>query len=150
MVSISKHDKKIWDKYISNFEKTVLLPKNYRLTGQEKYEEKKVVNKNDYKYVKKRRSKPEATLDLHGYTLYSAKLILHKYITNCYEKNIRSVLIITGKGIRNKGVIKEEVPKWLSEKNLKDILINYDIAPKHFGGEGALLLKIKNKYKNHN
>ena len=94
--------------------------------------------------------KPDGILDLHGYTLYSGKLILNKYIINCYEKNIRNILIITGKGNNNKGALKEEVPKWLNEKILKRYLINFDLAPKHFGGEGALLVRIKNKYKNQN
>ena len=86
-------------------------------------------------------------LDLHGQTLYSAKLLLNKFISNCYEKNIRNILIITGKGQNNKGVLKEEVPKWLNDKLFNKFLVNFNVAPKHFGGEGALLVRIKNKFK---
>ena len=57
-------------------------------------------------------------------------------------------MVITGKGNNNKGILKKEVPLWLNEKILADLLINYKPAPKNFGGEGALLLRIKNKYKN--
>ena len=63
------------------------------------------------------------------------------------EKNIRDILIITGKGQNNKGALKEEVPKWLSDKLLNKFLVNFNIAPKHFGGDGALLVRIKNRYK---
>ena len=28
MVEISKYDKKVWDNYVSNLEKSILLPKN--------------------------------------------------------------------------------------------------------------------------
>ena len=151
MVLISKYDKKVWESYISNFQKTILLPHNTNSSN--------LKNKNIYKNVKsssfsslskKKGSKPEVVLDLHGHSLYSAKLTLNKYIVNCYEKNIRNVLIITGKGHNNKGVLKEELPKWLSEKFFNKFLVNHKIAPKHLGGEGALLIRIKNKFKNLN
>ena len=153
MVLISKYDKKVWESYISNFQKTILLPHNNSSSNL------KNKNKNIYKndkpssyssLSKKKGSKPDVVLDLHGHSLYSAKLTLNKYIVNCYEKNIRNVLIITGKGQNNKGVLKEELPKWLSEKFFNKFLVNHKIAPKHLGGEGALLIRIKNKFKNLN
>ena len=152
MVLISKHDKKVWDKYVLNFDKTVINTKENTTVNPKNYEKKRNIYKNNKfnnnsNISKKKRLKPDAILDLHGYSLYSAKLILHKYLINCYEKNIRNVLIITGKGQSNKGVLKEEVPKWLSDNVLRKFLIEYYIAPRNFGGEGALILRIKNKYK---
>lgn len=155
MVLISKHDKKIWDKYISNFEKRILITNKKNLNTKKNHQ----IGESLYKIsefrkktslFEKRKLKPDATLDLHGYNLYSAKSILHKYLIDCYDKNIRNVLIITGKGRNNNGVLKNEVPKWLTDSILKKFLVRYEIAPKNFGGEGALLLRIKNKYKNHN
>ena len=153
MNSISKHDKKIWQNYVSNFEKFVIIPEKNRLTKYNKDKKNTIVYKNSKtknysKFTKKKGPKPEAVLDLHGHSLFSGKLVLNKYIVSCYEKSIRNVLIITGKGINNKGVLKEEVPKWLNDKSFGKFLINYNIAPKHLGGEGALLVKIKNKQKN--
>ena len=155
MVLISKHDKKVWDKYILNFEKTVIYTKENNTVNTENYKIKRKIYKNNKfknnsNIFKKKRLIPDSTLDLHGYSLYSAKLILNKYLINCYEKNIRNVLIITGKGQSNKGVLKEEVPKWLTDNALRKFLIGYCIAPRNFGGEGALILRIKNKYKKHN
>ena len=89
-------------------------------------------------------------IDLHGYRLQTAKTSLQKFILNAYDKNIRNVLIITGKGQNNLGVLKKEVPLWLDDENLNKLLISYETAPKTFGGEGALLVRIKNKYKNNN
>ncbi len=151
---ISKYDKKIWDKYISNFENSVLRVNKKNMDNSEDRLLKSNLHKthklkNDSNISRKKGFKPGAKLDLHGYSLYTAKLILHKYLIDCYDKNIRSVLIITGKGQFNKGVLKEEVPKWLTEYVLKKFIIRYDIAPKNFGGEGALLIKIKNKFKKH-
>lgn len=153
MVLISKHDKKVWENYITNFQKTILLPHNTvssNLKNQNKNIYKNDKSSSYFSLSKKKVSRPELVLDLHGHSLYSAKLILNKYIINCYEKNIRNVLIITGKGRNNKGVLKEEIPKWLSDKFFNKFLVNHKIAPKHLGGEGALLIRIKNKFKNLN
>ena len=152
MIAISKNDKKIWENYVSNFEKFVLIPKKNVLSDP-KFKKNEMINSgnenysNQSKLFKKKRFKPDAILDLHGYSLYSAKLLLQKFISNCYEKSIRNVLIITGKGINNKGTLKEEVPKWLSDKFFKKYLVNFYVAPRHFGGEGALLVRIKNRFK---
>ena len=105
------------------------------------------IDKMHFKNFRIKKIEPDISLDLHGYTLYSAKLLLQKFISNCYEKNIRNVLIITGKGKNNKGTLKEEVPKWLSDKFFNKYLINFNMAPRNFGGEGALLVRIKNKFK---
>ena len=74
-------------------------------------------------------------LDLHGHTLYSSKLLMNKFIFNCYEKNIRNLLIITGKGQNNRGTLKEEVPKWLSNKSLNKFLVDFNVAPKNLAAK---------------
>ena len=150
MIPISKHDKKIWENYVSNLEKSVLFSKNNSLSKAKLNNNENVIKKEKsfrFKNFKKRKLEPDISLDLHGYTLYSAKLLLQKFISNCYEKNIRNVLIITGKGQNNKGALKEEVPKWLSDKFFNKYLVNFNVAPRHFGGEGALLVRIKNRFK---
>ena len=151
MIAISKHDKKVWENYVSNFEKSVLFLKNDSLKKRKLNNNKIVIKKekslNSFKNFKKKKLEPDISLDLHGYTLYSAKLLLQKFISNCYEKNIRNVLIITGKGQNNKGALKEEVPKWLSDKFFNQYVVNFNVAPSQFGGEGALLVRIKNRFK---
>ena len=90
---------------------------------------------------------PEGTLDLHGYRLTQAKLALRGFLFSAYESRKRLVLIITGKGLNKTGVLKKEVPIWLNEREIKKILISYENAPKSFGGEGALIIRLKNKEK---
>ena len=153
MVLISKIDKKTWDNYVSNLEKTVIIPskkhsRNLNNNIKNTTNFKKNLTLASPKLLKKKDVKPDLILDLHGYNLYSGRLFLNKHIIDCYEKNIRCILIITGKGFNNKGPLKEEVPKWLNDKYLNRYIINFNQAPKHFGGEGALLVRIKNKYKN--
>ena len=151
MISISKHDKKVWENYVSNFEKSVLFLKNDNLQKRKLRNNKIVIEKgkslNSFKNFKKKKIEPDISLDLHGFTLYSAKLLLQKFISNCYEKNIRNVLIITGKGQNNRGALKEEVPKWLSDNLFNKYVVSFNVAPSQFGGEGALLVRIKNRFK---
>ena len=151
MAAISKCDKKEWENYVSNLEKFILFPKRNNRSLNNKGNNNKLTlrNKslNSPKNFNKKKLQPEMNLDLHGQTLYSAKLLLHKFISNCYEKNIRNILIITGKGQNNKGALKMEVPRWLSDKFLNKFIVNFNLAPRHLGGEGALLVRIKNRFK---
>ena len=151
MNQISKQDKKVWENYVSDFENSVLFLKNNSLKKRKLSNNKIVIKKekslNSFKNIKKKKIEPDISLDLHGYTLFSAKLLLQKFIFNCYEKNIRNVLIITGKGQNNKGALKEEVPKWLNDKSYNHYVVSFNVAPSQFGGEGALLVRIKNRYK---
>ena len=120
MVEISKNDKKMWENYVSNFKKYAFFPRSDTIVNAERYNKKTSFknNKSSNRNIKfkKKMLEPDLFLDLHGHTLYSSKLLLNKFIFNCYEKNIRDILIITGKGQNNKGALKEEVPKWLSDK----------------------------------
>ena len=154
MVEISKYDKKVWENYVSNLEKSILFPKNDILINNNRKKIRSVLKQNKLfnrsKNFNKNKLEPNISLDLHGYTLYSAKLSLQKFISNCYEKNVRNILIITGKGQNNSGALKEEVPKWLTDKFFNKYIISCILAPRHLGGEGALLVRIKNKYKKFN
>ena len=151
MAAISKYDKREWENYVSNLEKYILFPKRNNRLLNNKENNKKLILKNKSlnspKSFKKKKLEPEMNLDLHGQTLYSARLLLHKFIFNCYEQNIRNILIITGKGQNNKGALKMEVPKWLSDKFFNKFLVNFNVAPRHLGGEGALLVRLKNRFK---
>ena len=144
MSSISKNDKQTWENYISNFNSFSINLKNRKKNLVKK---KTISTSKLNPFKKEKKNIPQGILDLHGYRLKTAKIILHNYIVNAYEKKIRNILIITGKGRNNTGVLKKEVPLWLNDETLIDLLINYETAPNKFGGEGALLVRIKNKNK---
>ena len=144
MSSISKNDKQTWENYIANFNSFSINLKNRKNNSVKK---KLISTSKLSPFQKERKNIPQGILDLHGYRLKTAKKILHNYILNAYEKKIRNILIITGKGRNNTGVLKKEVPLWLNDETLINLLINYETAPNKFGGEGALLVRIKNKNK---
>ena len=144
MSPISKSDKQIWENYIANFNNFSINVKN----SKKNHVKKKIFSTSKLNsFQEEKKNIPEGILDLHGYRLQAAKIILHNYIVDAYENKIRNILIITGKGHKNTGVLKKEVPLWLNDETLIDLLINYETAPNKFGGEGALLVRIKNKNK---
>ena len=150
MSLISKNDKKTWENYIANFNNFSINFQNNRNSNLNK--KRKVFLKNSFSFehlnsLKRGKVKPEGVIDLHGYRLYNAKIALQKYIVNAYEKNIRNILIITGKGYKNKGILKKEVPLCLNDQKLMSLLVKFKIAPKEFGGEGAVQVNIKKKKK---
>ena len=150
MSSISKDDKRIWENYITNLNKVRI---NFQInkkshTLRSKYiKSRKTLSQSHLKQIKQGKLQPDGFIDLHGYRLHDAKITLQKYILNAYEKNIRNILIITGKGHNNNGLLRKEVPLWLNEKTLIKFLVNFETATKRLGGEGAILVRIKNKHK---
>ncbi|KTF16301.1 DNA endonuclease SmrA [Pseudoalteromonas sp. H105] len=94
----------------------------------------------------------DATLDLHGQPLKSARKSLFNFIYDCHTRNIRVILIRHGIGIKNKktpGILKSYTNKWLQEL---DCVLAFHTALKHHGGIGAtyVLLKKSEEKKHEN
>ena len=159
MVFLSNEDKETWENYKLNMHKLRFDPKKIDINSNIKNQNKtllmkskknKIFNNTFEKFIKllnKRKIEPDGIIDLHGLKLQEAKLILKNYIFQAYNNDRRNILIITGKGLNKTGVLKKEVPIWLNEREIKKILISYENAPKSFGGEGALIIRLKNKEK---
>ena len=89
--------------------------------------------------------RPDDEIDLHGETRDEAIKIVQKFVIDCYQKNFRSALIITGKGhhsAKNAPVLKKEVKLWL-ERNGDSYISDFQEAPPRFGGSGAIWLNFK-------
>jgi DNA-nicking Smr family endonuclease len=151
MVFISKSDKKTWEEYIINLNQFTFNVDKFEKVIEAKTAKKKLIQNNvslhSYTLFKKGKIKPDGIIDLHGYSLKIGKVKLESYLLKSYENNLRNILVVTGKGLNNLGVLKKEVPIWLDHKEIKKLLISYETAPNSFGGSGALLVRIKNKYK---
>lgn len=99
--------------------------------------------------IKKGKFRPEKVYDLHGYTQYGAHNYLNEEIIKCYKRNIRTLLIITGKKLGAsgaEGVLKKEVPRWLNISPLREVILMTSWATARDGGDGALYVLLK-KYK---
>ena len=89
--------------------------------------------------------RPDDEIDLHGETRDEAIKIVQKFVIDCYQKNFRSALIITGKGhhsAEKTPVLKREVKLWL-ERNGDSYITDFQEAPPRFGGSGAIWLNFK-------
>ena len=94
--------------------------------------------------------------DLHGFTLDDANRKIREIIFFCNEKKYKELLIITGKGIhstndndvyvsKNLGKLKYSVPEFIkSDEELNKLILSVTEADIKDGGEGALLIKMKN------
>ncbi len=114
----------------------------------------------DHNWLQKMRSgrvKPEGKIDLHGMTEDKAYAALNRYIEQAQGRGKRIILVITGKGskktdlgemshsdyVRGRGILKANVPRWLSQGELAMRVISYSYANARHGGDGALYVVLK-------
>ena len=130
----SQEDKKTWEEYIKNpsgiYDKDQGISKN-------------IQRRERYKF------------DLHGFTLDEANNKVKEIIEYCVKNKFKELLLITGKGIhstsdedayisKNLGKLKYSVPEFIKTSELRKFIISINDAEKKDGGEGALIIKLKN------
>lgn len=85
----------------------------------------------------------EGRLDLHGMTQREAFEALHRFIYSAVAQKKRTVLLITGKGLRSEGVLRRMLPLWLEDPELNKHLIALTPAQPKDGGSGAFYLRLR-------
>ena len=131
---LSKEDKKVWEDFIKNpsdiFDK----------------------DKNNQKIIRKERFK----FDLHGFTLDEANKKVKEILLFCIKNKYKELLLVTGKGLHSTsdkdayiskdfGKLKFSVPEFIrSDLELYKFIISINKADVKDGGEGAILIKLKN------
>jgi DNA-nicking Smr family endonuclease len=94
-------------------------------------------------------------IDLHGFTLEEAFKKIREIIENCYEKDLRNILVVTGKGLRSKvkenpylsedlSLLKYAIPNFIKE-NFFEIISSIEEPDQNLGGSGAFLLRLKKR-----
>ena len=134
---LSQEDKQTWEDYINN-------PSD-------------IYDKDENNFIKKTK-KNRFIFDLHGLTLDKANNKVKDIILFCVENNYKEILLITGKGIhsmndkdiyvsKDLGKLKYSVPEFInSNEELTKLIISINDASLKDGGEGALLIKLKNTF----
>jgi DNA-nicking Smr family endonuclease len=94
------------------------------------------------------RSEIDARLDLHGMTQSRAHRALLGFLHNAHHDGHTFVLVITGKGKvgggeAERGVLRRQVPQWLSSPELRALVVGFEEAHVGHGGEGALYVRIR-------
>ena len=155
MYKISDKDKKIWNFYSSNLKSIKKTDKNRGINSSNIQVASKPLKTHtsftlDSKIKKQMRSNKlavDAIVDLHGKTEIQAYEIINNFIKDCYLNNFKNILIVTGKGLNSKGTLKLKTPLWLKSKDLSKYVVGFETMPHNKGGEGALFVQLKNRYK---
>lgn len=99
----------------------------------------------------------DARIDLHGRTQQQARAALETFLASCAAQGHRCVLVITGKGSprateeagfmpdRERGVLREQVPRWLALAPLAQHVVTWQPAARQHGGGGALYILVRRK-----
>ena len=131
---LSNTDKADWEEYLKN-------PKD--VFDKEHKDKKSFDVKNRFRF------------DLHGFTLLEANQKVRELIINCQEKGFKEILLITGKGLHSNtdqntyvskklSKLKFSVPEYInSSKDLSDKIYSIEQALNIYGGEGAIIIKLK-------
>ena len=85
----------------------------------------------------------EARLDLHRMKVMQARQEVFSFLQECMRHNVRTVLILHGKGESNpdgRGVLKAYINKWL--RDLPEVMA-YHSAQKQHGGTGAVYVLVR-------
>ena len=131
----NQEDKKTWQEYIKN-------PSDIYDKDQDTF--RPIQEKGRYKF------------DLHGFTLDEANTKVKEIIEHCIKNKFRELILITGKGIhstsyndayisKDLGKLKYSVPEFIrTNPELNKFIISINDAEKKDGGEGAIIIKLRN------
>lgn len=104
--------------------------------------------------MKRGKLKPEGKLDLHGMTMDRAHPALTRFILSAQGQGKRLVLVVTGKGKHRDdagpipvrlGVLRHQVPQWLSMPPLSSVVLQVSQANIRHGGGGAYYVYLRRK-----
>lgn len=89
----------------------------------------------------------EGRVDLHGMTQSEAHALLLSFLQRAHANGVRYVLVITGKGFSSggDGILRRQVPAWLSTPPFRALVSSHDVSARHHGGEGALYIRLRKK-----
>jgi DNA-nicking Smr family endonuclease len=94
------------------------------------------------------RKEIDARLDLHGMTQTRAHRVLLSFLQRAHGDGLTFVLVITGKGKvggaeSERGVLRRQVPQWLSLPEFRAMVVGFEEAHIGHGGEGALYVRVR-------
>ena len=133
--SLSEKDLETWNTYIKN--------------PSDVYDKDRNNQKNQGR-------KERFRFDLHGHSLVEANQIVRDIIFSCVKKKFKEILFITGKGLhstsdsdayvsRDFSKLKYSVPDFIkSDEDLNKFVFSISNADIKDGGEGAILVKLRN------
>ena len=136
---------------------------NSKLTDKDKKDWKNFTSSRDkapnkhFKINKKNiEENTKRIIDLHGFSLENANIIIEEFINNSYQEGIKKIIVVTGKGTRSKtannpylsrdlSILKHSVPEFIkSNSSLMNKIKQISEANIEDGGSGAFYIYFKN------
>lgn len=92
-------------------------------------------------------------IDLHGLTQSQAHAALLRFLRTAQADGAKMVLVVTGKGRGSdesnapteRGVLRRQVPMWLSLPEFRPFVVGFDDAHVGHGGQGALYVRVRRR-----
>ncbi len=93
----------------------------------------------------------DASIDLHGLHQHEARAALYRFVQARARAGDRTLLVITGKGLKKtghgsieqKGVLRYMLPHWLADHAIAHMIAGYEVSARHHGGEGAYYVRLR-------
>jgi DNA-nicking Smr family endonuclease len=101
------------------------------------------ISRSNARKIKTGQVHPTAKIDLHGLTRNEARSKLERFLVKAAAEQHRLVLVVTGKGIAGQGVIRKDLPQWLTSPPLASMVIAYCQAQPKDGGGGAFYINLR-------
>lgn len=110
------------------------------------------MDRKSFDQMKRGKLRPEGKLDLHGMTVDRAHPALTRFILSAQAQGKRLVLVVTGKGKQRDdggpipvrfGVLRHQVPQWLSIPPLSSAVLQITQAHMRHGGGGAYYVYLR-------
>ncbi|MBX9709473.1 MAG: Smr/MutS family protein [Xanthobacteraceae bacterium] len=106
------------------------------------------IGRRERSQISRGRKDIDARLDLHGMTQTRAHRALLNFLRTSSEDGMTFVLVITGKGRTvgpdsERGVLRRQVPEWLSLPEFRSLIVGFEQAHIGHGGDGALYVRVR-------
>ena len=144
----------------STTRKETVRNKIYEKTKNIITQQKIAIQKNDInKKLKKNKISINRKIDFHGCSLDKAKKIFFNTINDCFAKNFRCILFITGKGSVKRendhpqdtmlyyGKIRNSFLNWVNHNAVQYKILNVQQANTKNGGDGAFFVYLRKNKK---
>jgi len=98
-----------------------------------------------WKDLRRSRTRPERTLDLHGRRAQDAWHAVRAFLHAAHADGLRCVAVVTGKGpAPDGGVLRRELPHWLNAPDLRPLVLG---AAHPAPNQGAVHLLLRRRRK---
>ena len=147
----------------SPIQKTKTIIKNYIETKKNpiketlKHSSFELEKTNINKKLKKGKIPIDKKVDFHGLSVLDAELLFTESVRLCYDKNLRCILFVTGKGILKKpqdtslnsrlyyGKIRNSFGDWTKKNELQKYILSVEQANIDHGADGAFFVYLRKK-----